>query len=101
MPTNPLVTFRADPDDVARLDELQARFGLPRAEVVRMCVRLVHAQEFPPACLGYVALDRPGDLDDDAECVECGQPLRSPVFVAVMADGTIAGPLCSSCASSE
>lgn len=98
---NPTLGFRPDSQDVARLESLQARFGLSRADTVRECIRRVYAAEFPTLCLGYVALDRRGDLDEDAECIECGQPVRHSVFVAVMADGSIEGPLCGRCASSE
>jgi hypothetical protein len=101
MPRNPLVTFRPDPADLARLDDLQARFGLPRADVLRECIRREHAREFPAPVLGYVALDRPGELDEDAECRECGQPLGIPIYVAITGDGAVIGPLCSRCASSE
>jgi len=62
-------------------------------------------------CLGYIQLDRLGDLetvdpddfDSGSECVGCGQLFHktSTVWVAVMGDGALFGPLCDLCASSE
>lgn len=51
-------------------------------------------------CLGYVEIAREGDLGPEDECPECGYPIGSPAYIAIYSDGTVAGPLCSRCATS-
>jgi hypothetical protein len=54
----------------------------------------------PALCLGYIQLDRLGDLAArEVECTECGQPCEpGGVWLAVMGDLTLRGPLCNLCA---
>ena len=54
-----------------------------------------------PICLGYVALDRAGDVGAGDQCVSCESIISQGVFVAVMSDGSAYGPLCEGCAHSE
>ena len=51
-------------------------------------------------CLGYIQLDRPGDLAaGEVDCEECGQPCEPcGVWLAVMGDLSLRGPLCNLCA---
>ncbi len=54
--------------------------------------------------LGFLCLERPGELDAEAECAECGMPLAGPVWLRVVAaDGgaVLLGPICGVCATSE
>jgi hypothetical protein len=53
-------------------------------------------------CLGYFCLERPGDLAySEVDCLECGQPCETGIWFAIMGDGTLVGPLCELCATSE
>jgi len=55
-------------------------------------------------CMGYLRLDRPGDLDE-TPCIECDQPCWT-VWYALMQNAetgetTFRGPLCPICATSD
>ena len=58
-------------------------------------------------CLGWLKLDRPGDLDAQAlNCLDCAQPIGAGLpWLAVMAQDSgdlyLAGPWCDRCANSE
>lgn len=93
--------MRVTPGDEVLLQRLQERLGMSRSDVMREALRHLEAREFPPLCLGYVAVDRDADLGPEDECGQCGQALGRPYFVALMADGAVVGPLCSGCAESE
>ena len=79
-------------------------------QVIRASEKL-HADLFrDPAsaaiAIGYIRLDRLGEIEAaEMTCAECGQPLHPErgAFLAVLKadeDITLAGPLCSGCASS-
>ena len=58
--------------------------------------------------IGYLRIDRPGDIDpDEMTCAECGQDIRLErgAFIAVLKsseDVTLGNaPLCGTCASSD
>jgi len=55
----------------------------------------------PAICLGYIHLDRLGDLTAcEVDCEECGQPCEpGGVWLAVMGDLSLRGPLCNLCAA--
>jgi len=61
----------------------------------------------PAVCLGWLKLDRPGDLDAQAlNCLDCAQPIGAGLpWLAVMAQDSgdlyLAGPWCDRCANSE
>jgi len=53
-------------------------------------------------CLGYIRLDRPSDLrGDECECEGCDQTCERGIWLAVMSDGTLYGPLCEVRATSD
>ncbi len=65
------------------------------------CAEVPAAPE-PLLLVGFLRLERPGDLDwDEVECVECASPCTGGVWYGVMGDGTLYGPLCSGCATTE
>ena len=61
----------------------------------------------PAVRLGWLKLDRPGDLDAQAlNCLDCSQPIGAGLpWLAVMAQDSgdlyLAGPWCDRCANSE
>lgn len=63
----------------------------------------------PPAVLGWVRLDRWGEVDERDEpgnayatCIECGGDIdTAAAYVALLTDGAIRGPVCVGCATSE
>jgi len=56
----------------------------------------------PSLCLGYLRLDRFGDLGPEAECPECGQPFGDGgIWLAVMGDLTLSAAVCGVCATSD
>jgi hypothetical protein len=59
----------------------------------------------PPIVLGWFKPQRPGEIDltdsdDPVECHECAQPLDE-VWIGILSNGAIYGPVCSSCARSD
>lgn len=59
-----------------------------------------------PHVLGWVKLDRWGELDhhseDPAECPECGQDMDiANAYVGLLSSGQFYGPVCRACGSSE
>ena len=59
----------------------------------------------PAICLGYLRLDRAGDLAPaEATCDQCGGDLSGPAWLAAMLgpDGVyLTGPYCDLCATTE
>ena len=52
--------------------------------------------------LGWVKLDRWGELDRDEVCDECGQDLKpGDAYVGLVASVGFHGPVCGGCATSE
>lgn len=92
------ILIRDVPEDTARkLDEEANNSGLSRQAFL---LRLLHERYEPPAVVGWIKLDRPGDLDEESECPECGQALDWP-WLAILSNGAWTGPVCSACATSE
>jgi len=95
------------PDDVADpIKESAASNGRSlNAEIVES---LTNSYK-PVYVIGYVKLDRWGDLDERQEygdalalCEVCSQDVdASAAYVALMSNGKNVGPLCSGCATSE
>lgn len=91
----------ADEETQRQLETLVEAFNGNRSEAIRAAIRYYYEHKLAPAAvtLGYVALGRRGDLDADATCPQCGEPLARP-FLWFANDGTF-GIVCSACATSE
>jgi hypothetical protein len=98
-PMTPLGNVRLDPPTAKMLDDLLPEFDGNRSELIRQAIRTLWLQKHPAAILGYVRIDRRGDIDADATCPECGQDLTEP-FLCFREGGGF-GVLCSGCATSE
>lgn len=90
------------------LQALVSERGVDMTAVIRDAIRQYHARTFPAVVVGYVKLDRPGEVEwnkpdsEDNECPECNQPLlHLGAYMAVYADGTMRGPVCKVCATAE
>lgn len=89
---------------VRRLDDEAARRKMSRQEFL---ATLLAEWAEPPVVLGWFKAQRNGELslagssdDEPAECHECGQPLDE-VWIGILSNGAIHGPVCSGCATSE
>lgn len=52
--------------------------------------------------IGWVKLDRWGELERDEVCDECGQDIvAGDAYVGLVASGGYHGPVCGACATSE
>ena len=96
------ILIRDIPDaTVRRLDDEAARRKMSRQEFL---TALLADWAEPPIVLGWFKPQRNGeidltDTDDPAECHECGQPLDE-VWIGILSNGAIHGPVCSGCATS-
>lgn len=62
----------------------------------------------PPAVLGWLKLDRWGEIDERDEpgdayatCKECGGDIdTAAAYMALLTDGSMRGPVCAECATS-
>lgn len=96
------INFRiSDPQEVAMAETLFAAFAGNRSEALRAVIAHYVQDKLTPAALtlGYVAIDRRGDLDANAPCPQCGEPLAKP-YLWFAANGTF-GIVCSNCATSK
>lgn len=85
--------------ELSTLDALAHNSHTSRQEYVLTLIRQ-HISDSPAnVILGYIRIDRRGDLDADTECPECGQDLKEP-YLWFRADNTF-GVVCSGCATSE
>ena len=55
---------------------------------------------FPPRVVGWLRLDRVGELDVDEPCPECGLPMDE-VWAGLLDNGQWVGPRCPLCAATE
>lgn len=97
-----LGNVRLDADTAKMAQQLTDEdFGGNRSEMVREAIKQLFRQRHPSAnlVLGYIGIERRGDLDEEAECPECGQDLVNP-FLWFREDGSF-GICCSACATSE
>ena len=88
----------------AALQALARQRGITQNEVYLQAVAAFVAANDPQVCLGWIQLDRPGDVPNPGDvCPECGYDLSAnpPLFVALMADGSVYGPVCNVCATSQ
>lgn len=91
--------FNFDDATSQLLDKLAKARHLPANATIAEALKVLAALEFPPIKAGYIKLDRLGEIEP--VCRECDQPLDSKAYMIVMSDGTLRGPVCDSCASSE
>lgn len=106
MSKSPNLTLLVAPETRARMEQIKSVAGLPFVAQVEQALDLLHARMFPVdepiIVLGYLRVDRAGDLDDDAMCAECGYALGARgLWLRMTNDGKSFGPLCADCASSE
>jgi len=102
MPKTQVSTIVA-PETRRRYDELIERTGKSLTDLLTIAVGLLeqHFQHYDPQLLvGYIQVDRFGDLEPTSECPECGQEFGGLPFVRLHGDGGLSGPLCARCASS-
>ena len=97
-------------NEVARrhLDELTAS-GETQTSVMERAITALWQSEIakPPAVIGWLRLDRWGELDERDEPSDayatcaCGEPIDpANAWVQVVADGRVLGPVCEGCATS-
>ena len=92
------ISLKGVPDQLAaRMSELAAAQGISRHEM--LLDLLVAAYAEPPLVVGWLRLDRRGELDADAACPECGQPLTE-VWAGLLSNGQWVAPRCQWCAVS-
>ena len=91
--------FNFDDATSQLLDKLAGARNLTATATIAEALKAFASLEFPPVKVGYIKLDRPGEID--LSCHECSQPLDGKAFMVVFSDGTLRGPVCDSCASSE
>lgn len=91
----------ADKETQQMLESLVDNFDGNRSKAIREAIRYYYQNKLAPSpvTLGYVALDRRGDLNADTACPECGEPLTAP-FLWFSDNGTF-GIACNNCATSE
>lgn len=64
--------------------------------------RLTQSFATDPIIIGWVKLDRWGELERDEVCDECGQDIKpNDAYVGLVASGGYHGPICGGCATSE
>lgn len=51
--------------------------------------------------VGYIQLDRWGDLDPTSHCPECEQQFGDLPWIAIRVNGATCAPICNRCATSE
>lgn len=63
----------------------------------------------PPAVIGWIRLDRWGEIDQRDEpgdayatCPDCDEDIdTAAAYMALLTDGTMRGPVCTGCATSQ
>jgi hypothetical protein len=87
-------------DEMTALSRLAAAKDTHRMGYVVQLLR-DHLEDRKPIVLGWLKLDRWGEVDAE-DCPECGQELdRRNAYVALMSDGAVYGPVCNICATSD
>ena len=89
------------PDDLLRrIDHYAASVNQSRtAVIIQTLADRFESDIDPDVILGYVQV-RNGDLEADADCDICGQPMKE-VFCGVTAAGRVFGPVCQLCATQD
>lgn len=89
-----------------KLDALKKSTGASLSALVIRAVDMLAAEMTAPRhdiVIGFIRLDRVGEIDSDATCVECERDLdlARGVWMRVHAAGDLSGPVCATCATSE
>lgn len=82
----------------ARMSAIAAEHGISRHEMILELLADTYGE--PPVVIGWVRFARRGELDADADCPECGQPLTE-VWAGLLSNGTWIAPRCRGCATNE
>ncbi len=82
---------------LSKIDAAAVVDGVSRQELLTRLLDATYGE--PPVVVGWFKADRPGELDSDADCPECGQPLKE-VWLGFMSNGQWRGPVCQWCATS-
>ncbi len=86
------------PNLLARIAAAAQEAGVSQQELLLDLLTATYAE--PPAVVGWLRFDRRGDIDADAPCPACGQPLTE-VWAALLTNGAWLAPRCQWCATSE
>jgi len=95
------ISTSVSPKTRQRFDALVEHTGKSLTELLTIAADLLeqHFQHYDPQLLvGYIELDRFGDIDSKSECPECGQEFGGLPFVRLHGDGRLSRPICSRCA---
>lgn len=82
----------------ARIDAAALAAGLSKQELLLDLLQSAYGE--PPLVVGWVQLTRRGELDADAACPVCGQPLEQ-VWAGLLDNGSWIAPRCQWCAVSD
>lgn len=74
-----------------------------QSAAINEAIKLAYNHHVPPFTIGWVRIDRPGDITFGEDiCDGCGQDLQpGDIWFAPMSDGSNYGPVCGGCATSE
>lgn len=91
---------RLPADLLAVINAAAAQAGISRTQLVIdvLTERFGDVEHQPPILLGWIAIDRPGELDD-YDCPECGQNMHDP-HIGIMSSGILTDVVCGGCAGS-
>jgi hypothetical protein len=93
------VLIRDVPDTVSeRIRAVAQAEGVSQQELLSALLSATYGA--PPLVVGWVRLERRGELEDSAACPECGQPLTE-AWAGLLSNGTWRAPCCGWCAVSE
>ena len=82
----------------ARIDAAAAAASVSKQELLLDLLTATYGE--PPLVVGWFKADRRGELNADAQCPECGQPLDQ-VWAGLLSNGTWVAPRCQWCAVSD
>ena len=81
----------------ARIDAAAAAASVSKQELLLGLLTDTYSE--PPLVVGWFQANRRGELDDDAACPECGQPLTE-IWAGLLNNGQWVAPRCQWCAVS-
>jgi len=86
-----------------RIQDIARQRDVTQNEIYLEVIAAYCAANDPQVCIGWLEINRSGDIDSWEDCPECGYKLDAnpPMFIAVMADGSVYGPVCNVCATSS
>ena len=93
------ILIRDIPDALAeRIRATAAERGQSQQEMLADLLTASYAE--PPVVVGWLRFDRRGELDTDAACPVCGQPLTE-TWAGLLSNGQWIAPRCQWCAVSD